>query len=98
MEPVPYVRIASGYTLLRLGISNLNNSNIQNISRASNSCGNPLFSWMFWILYTVFGEIFEQVLFSYNSNNQQSYENKTYPKISRVIEMIDQITSLSLTC
>ena len=52
MEPVPYVRIASGYALLGLVLPNLNNSNIQNISRASNSCGNPLFSWMFWTSYT----------------------------------------------
>ena len=47
---------------------------------------------------TVFGEIFEQVLFSYNSNDQQSNENKTYSKISHVIERIDQVTSLYLTC
>ena len=44
---------------------------------------------------TVFGQIFEQVLFSYNLNNQQSNENKTYSKISLVIERIDQVTSLS---
>ena len=44
---------------------------------------------------TVFGEIFEQVLFSYNSNNHQSNKNKTYSKISLVIERIDQVTSLS---
>ena len=44
------------------------------------------------------GFIFEKVLFSYNSNNQQSNENKTYSKISRVIERIDQVTSLTFTC
>ena len=38
-----------------------------------------------------------QFLFSYNSNNQQSNENKTWSKISRMIERIDQVTSLSLT-
>ena len=38
---------------------------------------------------TVFGEIFEQVLFSYKSNNQQSNENKTYSKIFLVIAKFD---------
>ena len=39
--------------------------------------------------HTVFREIFEQVLFLYNSNNQQSNKKKTYSKISLVIERID---------
>ena len=53
-------------------------------------------------IVTVLGEIFEQVLFLYNSNNQRSKENETYSKISRVIERIDQasdqVISRSWTC
>ena len=49
---------------------------------------------MWWLDYTqspntLIGESFEQVLFSDNSNNQQSNENKTYLRISHVIERID---------
>ena len=38
---------------------------------------------------TILAESFEQDLFSYNSYNQQSNENKTYSKIFHVIERID---------
>ena len=39
--------------------------------------------------HTVFGETFQQALFSYSSNNQQSNENKTYSKFSHVIAKFD---------
>ena len=41
---------------------------------------------------------FVVIFFSYHSNDQQSNENKTYSKISHVIERINQVTSLYLTC